>query len=80
MKRLKEKLFGATVSFDKLNTTLDPKVFARPVFFKKKCAPQAKFFLTCHFQYNDGRDRKNRLREIFWISWGGVVPYLGGGV
>ena len=45
MKRLKEKLFGATVSFEKLNTTLDPKVFARAVVFRKKCAPQARIFL-----------------------------------
>ena len=46
MKRLTEKLIGATVSFDKLKNILilTQKFFARPVVFKKKCAPQARIF------------------------------------
>ena len=59
MKRLKEKLFGATVSFDKLNNLLLlTQKFLQEQWFLRKMRAAGENFLASHCQYNDDRGKK----------------------
>ena len=59
MKRLKEKLFGATVSFEKLkNILLLTQKCLQDERFLRKMRAAGENFLASHCQYNDDRGKK----------------------